>query len=178
MLHFLQQDLAFPQQGVLLQEQGHIGLLHVTHIGHVIDGQEHPRFGLVGADELLGVHHQATGGDAGPHEVGFIVAHLRSVQEGVLEQVLQLGNVPLPLAEFGKRAPVDLVGPDIEGGAERGRGADHAQIIVEQQQREMRHVEQSPLEARRWFGSVCDVGQYAKSCATAGSQGESPPTWT
>ena len=161
MLHLLQQNAALVEQAVLLQQQIHVQLFDPADVGDVVDGQQDAGVEDVVIDDGLDADDQATGCNARPHQFRLVVPQRRAAQLGVLQQQSKLWNGPFATANFTQGAAEHGGALQAEGDSEGGRYRHHAQIAVEQQQRQMRCVQQGVCQAWRGLCRDDDVGHYS-----------------
>jgi hypothetical protein len=103
-------------------------------LGDVLDREQERGGVVVGVEQPAGVEEHGAPAEAGEVVLDLVALDRHAPRDDLLEQVAQVGDVPLAVAELVEVAAEGVVAADPEGLVERAAGADDAQVAVEHEQ--------------------------------------------
>jgi hypothetical protein len=118
-----------------LAEQQVFFLLLAAAVGDVLDREQERGAVVVEVEQLAGVEPHGAPAQAGDIVLDLVAFDRCALGDHRLEQMTQVGEVPLPVAELVQVAAESGVPVDAEDLEERAAGGHHAQFLVEDEQR-------------------------------------------
>ena len=103
-------------------------------LGDVLDREQKGETVVVGVKQLAGVEEHDAPTQVRELVLDLVALDRQALGDHRLEQVAQIGDVPLPIAELVERPADGLVATDLEGLEERAAGGHDAEIAVEHEQ--------------------------------------------
>ena len=141
-LQFLQQHVLLPQQLVLF-------LLQDAPLGDVLDAEQNGRVGASLVVHLPCVQAHRAMSEAGKRVLDLVAFHHALLGQDFFQQQPELWNVPLPVAQRIERSALGVLGADLEYRIEGAVCGDHAQFLVEDENRLADRVHDALSERQR-----------------------------
>src|SRR5665213_1378399 len=127
--------LQFFQQHVLFLHQFLYLLLYGAAVGNILEGQQHGAVGVLLVEYLSDVEQHDAPADRGKLAVDFVALDGRAIFCDRIEQLPQLGNIPLAAVDIEKNLAAKIVTGELKGLIKGAAGGDDALILVEHQER-------------------------------------------